>query len=588
MKLKLFFAAFAAVALMASCAERSDVPGEGPNGLINGKTVATFTLNIDNPATKAYGDFNPLGVVEGSTAEKSIDPASIRLLIIDVASGIIDFNDLFSVIPPVDGVTTTTATRTVQVTAGEKKIYVIANLPTAQNTILASLVKDVNTLNDFNAVAKQFNAGAPQFPWSNKTLARSFIITDLTTVTAPRGLPASTTDKLTYVLKAGVSAKRSAENSTAPLSPVVSGNTVSQNNNNFNLDLVFMMAKAQLYHNSSAGTVVKDAVTIGNVSDIKYAIHNLARITTFVQHVAGTYPQSWYYGKAFATPMLTGSASYTDGLTGTPAAYLYGGHFDAGVNVSQPSISIAGMPSGSNTNPWLYVPENNNTGGLTWGQASFFAINANYRPTKIVTAVTYEPTADPKLVLTIPSPAPTTAYVYLLKTIAGSGGVIEAGTCFETEALLKQAAWLCGYATNVIGGGWSSGHLTDATQSALILALTGTCPTSTVPAQLPEDPAPNYGYYKFDVPVTSPQIAGGSWYKVAIGDPRTGSDPYYKYGVFRGKAYQAVIASFNGPGVPYEWMLVPDPGEPVDATTALTVNIQILDWEYVPYIVDVP
>ena len=578
MKLKLFFAAFAAVALMASCAERDDVKKIDEN-VLKTKTVATFTLNLSNPETKAFANFNP-DPKDVAARERSIDGTDVRLVIIDQTASVVEINEMFGTA----GVATT-YTKTVQITAGPKRIYVIANAGPITNTQMNACAVG-SSASAFEAL--YYDNSTPQFPWTLKSGTRSFDMTKLYAFAGTTaGLPASNSDMYTYEMQAGISATTSSSN-PGGLSQVVSGYNITQTNNNFNIDLTYMVAKARLGYASTATSHVELGVTIANISNINYSVQNLARYTKYIQHVAGNLPQSWYYGKTFTTPYATALTT-----TYTTNDYLY--HFDSGLNANLPAAAVTGTypsytfptPAAPNTSYYVYVPENNNNTGLTWGQASLYAINTHYKPVKIVTAVGFEPSATPKLLLTQTAsyPSPSIGYVYLRQDITGSNGVIEKGTCFETVALMQQAAWLTTYADNITGGGWDPAYLTAPTQSAQILALTGTCPPSAVPAQLPESPTPVYGYYVFSVP-NAGDCTGGNWYRVAIGDPAN-TNAYYKYGVFRGKAYSGVLTGFSGPGVPYEWMLHSDPDSPVDATTNVTVTVTINDWTPVVQIIPV-
>jgi len=588
MKIKLFFAALAAVAFLAASCSEEEIGSNGTdvNGLIKGKTVATFTLNLSNPTTKALYSFDPDGKQSDANQERKINPADVRLLIFDLGSGILDVNQKFDV-TPVGGIPYSTdvtgykLTKTVQLMAGDKKIYVIANAGSI-TTAIAALTEDVSTLAAFNAIV--FNAGTPQFPWTAKTPSeRSFHIDGLYAFSGTTyGLPASNTDQYTYQLKAGIPAEESNTNSSGTGgSATVTGSTVRQDYNYFEIDLIYMLAKGRLGYTEAA---LSSTTPSASISDIKYSIHNLARYTNFIQHVVGGLPLSYYDGMDFTTPFFT-SVAHT-------ANDDYGTHFDAGVTVKQAGTKVTGSPSGYVFDidpdpypPFLYVPENNNRNAiLTWGQASHFAVNAHYKPNNIITAVSYQPTSVPPLQLSQTSthPSPAVAYFYLLKDV----GSIKTGTCFLTYALMQQACWLALNATNIPGGGWDPG-----THSTVADGIIGSAPSATVPSELP-DPALSiapYGYYHFQLPNTTTNT-GGNWYRVAIGDPNNeGSNPaHYKFGVYRGKSYEVILTSFGGPGVPYEWMLISDPGEPVDAVTNVTVIVQIKDWDNVQWEHEIP
>ncbi|MCL2727124.1 MAG: hypothetical protein FWD56_01920 [Bacteroidales bacterium] len=551
MKIKLLFAAFAAAAVLVSCmGEEQSI--STTEGTIKNPTVATFSLKLSNPDTKLFNDFNPDAKNQVAT-EVNINPADLRLIIIDDDTNIIEINELFGT-----GTTGTTLSKTVQVAAGPKKIFVIANAGTSSfGTAIGAIAVGANK-SALDGVV--FDAGTPQFPWTNKTtFGRDFKLEPLyLNSSSSSGLPASNTDQFTYQLKAGVSAATSSGNPGTPVA-IQNGNTFTQDNNNFDIKLVFMAAKGRLGY--TAGALTNG--TIATVTDVKYSIHNLARFTNPIQKVVGTLPQSYYFGKTFDLPFVTGGPHVDPG---------YGYHFDSGMNTNQNATLVSG--TGPYTfiasTPYIYAAENNNV-SMTWGQATHFAINAHYRPNRIVTSVDFEPVNTPKLNMNQTGTYPGTGYVYLRKDISGPHGSIESGTCFSTLVLLQQAAWLCYYAENITTGGWTA----SGPQVTQANALIDPTPPAVVPAQLPVA-NPNYGYYIFALPNPS-NASGGNWYRLAIGEPAN-SNTYFKYGVFRGKAYEAIVTAFNGPGVPYEWMLNQDPGEPVDAETNVTVVISILEW----------
>jgi len=558
------------ILLLLSCSEERRFQQDELSPITE-KTNATFVLNIlesgvvDNdpqpPASKAFADFNTDPKVENGALERKINPADVRLLIFDAITGILEVNETYGTISGADDI----LTKTVQVTSGSKKIFVIANAGAITSGI-AALQKDVSTLVQFNALV--YDAGAPQFPWSNKTtVTRSYNIKPLYAFSGSAGLPASNTDQYTYILKAGIEADPSLNNNSGSGGlATVNNNTVYQDFNHFQIDLIYMVAKARL---GFTGTAISHS-TIASISDFKYSIHNLARYTNYVQHVVGSNPCSYYYGKSFNSPFVT---------AGPFGVYDYGYHFDASENASQSAALItttAPYTFPANT-PYLYVPENNNTSALTWNQASFYSINAHYKPHQIVVAVGYQSGVPTPLQLTTTSthPSPPVGYIYLRHDIAGPHGTLLAGTCFGTLALLQKAAWLCMQASSASGGGWT-GSTTQVDYADVII---GSPPPTTVPPTLPVYPPPSYGYYVFSVPNAS-NNTGGNWYRVAIGDP-SNADPYYKFGVFRGKAYNGVISAVGGPGVPYEWMMLNDVSDPINAPSHATARIQIKNWEMV-------
>ena len=288
MKIKLIFAAFAAVALLASCTNEK---GVDPNTTsTKGKTAATFILNL-NP-TKGGLDLFPNQ--ETSTADQTvIDATKVRLLIFSTATNLLEYNELF---PP-------SLKATAMVEAGLKKIFVIANAPdnlTGASLDKTTFVPGVATLSDF--YAKAFDAtvvgATPKMPqYYGATTPRTFNIEPLhTKSSATTGLPASNNNHYTYELKAGVTNANTVAETTPAENPLAGdGIVVKQTNNAFKIALTFMVAKGRLQSDVVSHT--EGATEIAKITDMKYAIHNLARFTSLVQNVTGPISaplkQSW-------------------------------------------------------------------------------------------------------------------------------------------------------------------------------------------------------------------------------------------------------------------------------------------------------
>jgi len=540
MKLKFLVAAFAAVTMFTFCAEKPiDPNGDGTNPELTGKTAATFVLNV--PQTRAGDDYEPNPDAPLLDADAQIiNVNDLRLLIFDV-DGTLECNEAFN-----NGDTR----KTVMVTAGQKKIFVLANMGSmVTDPVMSGLT--VGTVCYSSFLAATFEAGVPQNS-TQRLLTRSFKIEALhTRSSSTTGLPATSNDEYTYTLKSGVT-QAQAESGT-PAGP----GTTSETYNRFKLDLFFMLSKARVYTNVTQH--LEGAVVKAKISDLKYGIHNLARFTYVTGHIVGGAYQSYYWGKTFTSVPWSGA-----GITN----YEY--HFDV---ADKASITIP--ISTTATGPFHYVTENNNT-GLTLGQAAYYAVNGDYRPTEVVSAVGYEPTSSPKLQLTVTDlTASPFDYVLLRKDFTGpgagtnTGGTIQAGTYFASLALLQQAIWLCEYSTNVTGGSWI-GDATQIGQANALLTTLGGAPPTTMPEPKLVTPTPPYAYYPFSA------ADGRNWWRLSIGEtPTTGST---KFGVVRGKKYTAKITNITGAGVPYEWMLDIDPEDPVDAETYVSVEVEIHEW----------
>ena len=562
-----FFAILFAFCLI-SCSEETIV--SKPDDLLKGeKTYATFVVNIQgagevnmdspSPTTKAYADFNPAPFVDNPALDESINPSDVRLLIFD-ATGLLEFNELFFNV----GGSSPSLSQTVLLSAGLKKIFVLANAGAMINPQMNSLTVGSTTLSQFYSIV--FDAGTPQFSWSNKSGSRTFDITPLHTHSGAYGLPSSNTNQFTYLIIPNIGQATSVGGAgSAPL--VVDNVTITQQYNNFEIDLIYMAAKARLGYTNAALTHTENASTIANISEIKYSVIHLARYTNYIQNVVGQSPRSYYWGKSFSSNSST-TGPYSDN------DYFY--HFDEAVNVTQPATPVTGS-SGSYTfaanTPYLFVPEIIHD-NMTRGMAPYYAINVHYKPTRVVYDVNYNPVSTPSVILTagdittlsttLPSPDNNMDYTLLRVSI----GAIEAGTFFKNLSLLQKAAWLAVYGGTL--GAWTGSTMQIDYANALI----GTPPPASVPSTLPY-PVPLYKFYEFKAP-NAANGTGGNWYCQLLGSP---SDAY---GVLRGKAYNAVINEIRGPGTPYEWLIYgSDTPDPIESLTFATTSIKIKSWEMV-------
>ena len=609
MKLKFVLTAFAAVAMFAACEEQALIDGpDGPGGKkdpsddISGKTTATFVLNLKKqggtpapaPGTKLPNSYAPdREGFTGHTAadEQLINTSDVRLMIFDNTTQVLEYNGMFVS----SGGAATSATATVVVTAGSKKIFVFANagptLTSAYGTqtfdnLFDTYLVDVTTLTDFYNSAV-FDAGIPQYvpTFDATTDARTFDISQLHTQGSGFGFPASTTNQYSYQLKANISETDSQSN---PGGEVLNGTTYTQDYNNFTISLVFMLAKARLTYNSTVTTT-----PTAEISTILYSIRNLAKTTNYVMNVVGNLARSFYYGLTFSNDATGLSfASLPTTYPKLPTQYSHFlEDFDGAATISQPALPYV-APS-TNTAPFLYVTESTNA-PILQGQVPYYAISAKYMPKDVVATVTWDPVAATQktamTTLDIQSSTFTNMnYYYLRGDFSGPGGTIVAGTCFKDRDLMRQAVWLVMNGSGTTNGGWDP---TDAVGHPVRVAaadgLIGpTPPVIPTPAELLAYPFPAYGYYVFE--------ESQSYYRAHVGGEYTtpqpgvyGPIPPYnipKWGAVRGTAYDTNITSISGPGVPYEWMLDVDKPDPVDAMTNVTVVVEIQNWVHATQVV---
>ena len=557
---------------------------EQPEEEIGGKTFVTFVIDLHIPAVKTtmgYGtresdDFYPdsEGFMGHSPSEEQrVNPHELRLLIFDNTTQLLEYNNMF----PISENVAETAVSTVTVTSGNKKVFVFANAETTLTsgygntqtfkTLFDSFTVGKTTLTDFyhNAV---YDAGVPQYVPFVHNEARTFNFSELHKQAPGFGFPSSSTNQYTYSLKANVSEYSSRANSGTP-SPTLNGSILTQSNNNFTVDLIFMFAKARVTYRPDLLNT-----SIATIADIRYAIRNLAKYTNYVLNVVNGNAQSFYHGNTFSNDAVGISYAAPD----PPSGYLTGIHpfhylqqFDGAGTLSVPAAAVSS--SDAPGAPFLYVPENTNSPAST-GQVPYFAIGVKYMPKHVVNSVSWEVDSPAQKVamttLDIQDEAFTDMdYYYFRGDLSGPGGVLEPETCFKTYELMQKAAWLVKYgsgATNLWTGTSSQQEEADA--------LIGNAPLSEPNhIQLLTYPSPSYGYFFF--------TESKSYYRVHIGGVFTpqsdlGATPPYslpKWGAIRGAVYDIVISYISGPGVPYEWMLDMNKPDPVEIFTTGTASV---------------
>jgi len=616
MKMKFLSAAFAALFLIASCMQEKAIePTDGPGSGLTSPTTATFALSVQK--TKALADFNPFlsykTALATGTEETVVDLTNVRLLIYDAAN-LLEVNEPFPA--------TASPKLTVKLKAGDKKIFLFANTNNIATTptfdaALAGLAIGSPYSTLYNLC---YDAGTPQDiltqtakgTTGTHAAVRSFHIEPLYRgvdetplsptpnfyISATKGAPAGNSNAFIFRLNPSIS-ETDSNGEAVPATAPSSGNVFSQANNSFIIDLRFFIAKAGLGH-AQAALIAKAPVpnsgsptegNIATVSNIKYGVHNLARNTAYLQREQYNSPTSSLFMSYYWDYTATGANQ-----TAIMADYL--ANFDSASNATVDSQVNATYTTNSfNVGPYVYVPENNHKdgSGITFGQASYYAVNATYLPMHVVHDVALTSTIPPALNFSIEDIGhmmfTNNNYVFLLREINGNmngNHKIEAGTVFKDSVVLKKAVWLTRHNTGAPGAsGWTASNSQKAAAEAILTEnsyllpndaakpLTANPPGSAA-AWANYYPWPDYAFYCFE--------GGQSWYRVTIGET-VGTEPLY--GVTRGKSYNALITKFSGPGVPYEWILGKDKPDPIVQDTYVTVQIKILDWEPKWMVVDI-
>ena len=355
-----------------------------------------------------------------------------------------------------------------------------------------------------------------------------------------------------------------------------------------------MLAKTRL-NRSVTQHLDTDGVTIlANIGDINYSVRNLARYTNYVLQTTGGNLEP-----PFALAKVSSPRSYvfTD-PTFTNTEIYYWTRFDRAPLMNVPSQTASG------NGRWIYVPENNRQVPYI-GQTSYYAITAKYQPVYVIWDVVYTQVPLPgynrvSLIGTdindfiggstlnpLDPDEDDRNYVCILFDIDGPGtnGSIKAGTCFKNEALMYKAAWLVMKGTGISPGGWDESATPAPLADPVILAdlvdifgpPAGRTPPPSPPGGVIPFPLPTYKFYKFE--------DATSYFRINVGgkfvDPATSFFPRYSIppiGVIRGVAYDATINALNGHGFPYEWMLDGNGPDPLEAVTAVSITVKILDW----------
>lgn len=394
--MKKFFAMALAALAIVSCSKSIDDenPLEGGED-INSPTYATFKFNIGS-GSRAAADYDPTAKPDQDAADSKIE--NIQLLIFNATSKALEHN-----------VKVTGNAATVLMTAGKKKMFFLANsdkLTVYTTAIAPGVFNKTKTLDEFYAL--NFSAGTPQASTVNTaTDARTFNFSALYTLASVNaGLPMINTNELTYTLKAGVTEAQA--QGGAP----TASDTGESLTNSFAIMLHFMTAKAGLKLDAgvlSAGDVdTKKPV----ITDVKYSVHNLARVSNYVQNYVASKPQSYYFSMKFEN------------------AAAYAAEFDGASAITVPATAAI--------TDYVYVPENNGT-VMDRGQSSYFAIQATYEPV-VINRVDYNLNA--KVAYTYVALATADAvnknYIYTLTDVQG----IPAGSYFATVVLFEEAAWM--------------------------------------------------------------------------------------------------------------------------------------------------
>lgn len=512
---KIFTAALAATILFASCAKDNGTNNPGNGQEIDSPTYATFSFNLSN-GTRAVGEFEPTPQTEAQTNEKKIGTGDLYILVFNATTKALEYKS-----------EVTNAKHTALLTAGQKKIFVLANIgaegaaanvqanlktvdpatlaaSSTAATVASSLTVNTSTLDDLYKIA--FDAGTPQAYDVVKTGSRTFSVAPLYTLVnaGTLGLPMSNNNAATFTLNANVTK----ENAELAGTPVENG---QETYNRFKIVLDYMGAKARMVANPSGFSQ-----TLADISNLKYTVKNLAKYTSLIQNVPAGVPQSIYHNLVYSSP--------------TQATFQ--------AHVDQASTANVDVAASATAAPYIYVPENTHA-TLLRGQSSFFALNVTYKPKAIVNTVDFDLLENKVKCTEVKSyddlSIGTGTYIYSTEVVHGISVDF-----FRSARVFADAVWMSKNQKPISDGSYST---TDA--DALVA-----------------------GKYKT---FTNAQ----SWYRMDIGE---GVGVNTIYGVLRGNAYTATVNNITGPGEAKEEDLFEKPEDPVSARTYINVTIEAKDW----------
>ena len=410
-KFRFFMAAFAAVGLMASCSSEVVNPGQGDNNLpvIEGaSTFATFSFSVKQaPSSKAAS------VTDASipyTTESAVK--DIRLIIFKTgASTTCEVNEMYK-----SGETgfDDKLSKTVVLTSGTKKIFVVANaegLGTGHELSESKVVPGTTTLAEFYDIMKDLGTG--------------------TTPVTALDLAKITSDANGYIMSNAINAdcqKVLVGGITESDSRGATAGDETKNNFSFNIQRVVSKGKVVYTDLNTADGMGK--LMDGN--NIKYGIRNVNRSVYFFQKfssdavVAGAFPRSPYYNT-----MDSWTMTELEDLSKF-APYYYS---DYALDMV---MSPVGNLDAANS---VYFTENTNSVPRR-GNNTYAAVEAVFMPKKdkYITAIVYQDFND-RFVPTLGTVDINSGVdLYLLKDVGSSQG-LTANCLFTNMTAAYTAAW---------------------------------------------------------------------------------------------------------------------------------------------------
>lgn len=501
----LSIAAFCAALTFASCTSNKEIDTNGnpEEGLT---TYASFNFKVGNSETTR-------GAMTGDTDEATTTIKNIRLLIFKTgASTVCEVNEV---------VDATDKSKTVKLTSGKKKIFVIANAEGATKTkaLLEGVVENTTTFGQFRDIMTDLGTGDP---------ITAFDISELVG-NATNGMIMSNAIDINSekILAAGITENDSKN---------VTGTEAEKNaKNNFKITIQRAVAKGMVYYSDAAVLTTKDSKNKGVLSELKFGFRNVnrsfypfQRFGSELAAVGAEIPRAPYYNWTPADP--TDKTQY--------AKYYYSG------NDHDREMKMLTDLTNSTS---YYITENTSTSQQV-GNSTWALITGTFKPEKsaVVSDFNYNSTND-RFTVTNPSadvPTGTGKKLYLLN-VTGEG---LTAFFFTDIQKARQVAYCIKH-----------GQDTDFNLSAMPVDYN---PNDA--AELGANTLLTYNDCK-------------CYYRLNLGVGDT-NDNSIVFGVKRNNNYQAKVTKFAQIGTPTIEELENGPDQPLDAKTHVTATIDIAAW----------
>lgn len=532
---KFFMTAIIATAVITACSSEEDVSKpEGPNGevpVVEGEaTYATFNFNVQNGVNTKAASI--------TDASELNDINDIRLIIFRTGnSSTCEVNEVYDNPsgPDMD------KTKTVLLSSGTKKVFVIANaegLGAANPFDNSKIIPNTTTLAQFyNAV--EIDLGSPAIPGKVTAVDLSKLVSTANGYIMSNAADAGSQQ----ILVGGISETDSRE---APAGTI--------EKNHFKINVLRAVAKAKVFYDSDAALATTDGVGKITGTSLKYGIKNVNRSVNLFQKFSGDMVAA---GSTPWAPYYTQTESWTAAEKETLAKYEPYYHREY---LIKHAVTMKG--TAADAAPSIYFTENTSQIQRR-GNSTYAAIEAIFAPLagKYVATggITYNATTGAASVTPATAAVSSTGQtLYMLLDANGTTGLAD-GMLFTDVKDAKLAAYAAQYDHTATPATWD-GSYANIPATFNPFETTGSGNTGT-PLSLVKTYEGGKCYYRLNF---------------GIGDMLTNN---MDYGVWRNYHYQANIKQFGGIGDNLPEDLDIDPEIPLGERTYVTATIIVKDWE---------